>query len=104
VDPTYRLDFGSKDYKARVHFLVLTLKPIDALPHSQGQHKKARVSGFLEHDSIAKHAGMVDGLSERDIDAVLDYLLSSQAPVCKPHSRSSATLVGSKYLRQLGNW
>ena len=34
---------------------------------------------FIEYESIAKRSGMVSGLSEGDIDAVLDYLLSKSS-------------------------
>ena len=34
---------------------------------------------FIEYESVAKRLGMVDGLNEGDIDAVLDYLLSQSS-------------------------
>lgn len=31
---------------------------------------------FIEYESVAKREGVVEGLSDKDIDSVLDYLLS----------------------------
>ncbi len=31
---------------------------------------------FIEYESVAKRTGLVSGLTEQDIDAILDYILS----------------------------
>lgn len=37
------------------------------------------VPSFVEYESVIKRAGMVDGLTDNDINAVLDYLLSKSS-------------------------
>ncbi len=34
---------------------------------------------FIEYESVAKRAGMVNGLTEQEINAVLDYILSKSS-------------------------